>query len=163
MGGPGEDPLSNRDLPPATAEPLPIRVHYYAETRPDELGYVATIRQGSSISSIAANRRQFSHQGASLSQPSRWIRDGSSWRRATRRGIQVATLRNGDKRPYRPSMMKAYMHNGYFTSPEGDRALLQPRATYCRAASPMTSVKVRHCGRRGVDPGQHEKRPALGA
>ena len=38
--------------------------------------------------------------------------------------FRVPTPRNVDKRP-RPDFVKAYGHNGYFKSPQGDRAFLQ--------------------------------------
>jgi cytochrome c peroxidase len=57
----------------------------------------------------------FSATGIYSASPSRWISDGLSWRQTTRPEIQVPTLRNVDKRPY-PAFVKAYGHNGCFTS-----------------------------------------------
>jgi cytochrome c peroxidase len=57
----------------------------------------------------------FLTQGQLLSQPSavdqRWAKLASG----NQARVQVPTLRNVDKRPY-PAFVKAYMHDGYFTS-----------------------------------------------
>jgi len=111
-GGPGEDPLftdftaSNIGIPPNP------RLPYYAEGGPDARGYVAN-PSGSSF--VDGGVGGFLVKGHSLSQPSTV---DSSWlplAPANRSRFQVPTLRNVDKRPH-PGFVKAYGHNGYFTS-----------------------------------------------
>jgi cytochrome c peroxidase len=95
--------------------PANPRLPYYAENQPDALGYVAN-PLGSSF--VDGGVGTFLSQGHLLSQPSavdaRWLKlaPGNQAR------IQVPTLRNADKRPY-PGFVKAYGHNGYFTSLKG--------------------------------------------
>jgi cytochrome c peroxidase len=123
--------------------PANPRLPYYREDRPDALGYVANPAGASFVDGGVGN---FLANGHLLSQPSavdaRWLKlaPGNQAR------IQVPTLRNVDKRPA-PNFVKAYMHNGYFTSLKAI-CISTTRATSCRAASPMTSVKVRHAGLR---------------
>ena len=80
--------------------------------QPDSLGYVAN-PAGSSF--VDRGVGSFLTEGHLLSQPSaadqRWVKLAPD----NQARIQVPTLRNVDKRPY-PSFVKAYMHNGYFTS-----------------------------------------------
>jgi cytochrome c peroxidase len=73
---------------------------------------MSPIRQGrrSSMAALAV----FSPGGISSVSPQRWMRDGSLAPNNQAR-MQVPTLRNVDKRPY-PEFVKAYGHNGYFTS-----------------------------------------------
>jgi cytochrome c peroxidase len=111
-GGPAEDPLftdftaSNIGTPPNPGLP------YYAENRPDAFGYVAN-PQGPSF--VDGGVGSFLSKGHLLSQPSavdaRWLKLAPD----NQARIQVPTLRNVDKRPY-PAFVKAYGHNGYFTS-----------------------------------------------
>ena len=111
-GGPGEDPLFTDFTASNIGTPANPRLPYYAENRPDALGYVANPAGSSFVDGGVGN---FLTKGHLLSQPSavdqRWVKlaPGNQAR------IQVPTLRNVDKRPY-PAFVKAYMHNGYFTS-----------------------------------------------
>jgi cytochrome c peroxidase len=114
-GGPGEDPLFTDFTASNIGTPANPRLPYYGEDHPDPFGYTAN-PQGSSF--IDGGVGTFLRQGHLLSQPSavdqRWIRlapDNDA-------RIQVPTLRNVDKRPY-PTFVKAYGHNGYFTSLKG--------------------------------------------
>jgi cytochrome c peroxidase len=111
-GGPGEDPLFTDFTASNIGTPANPRLPYYRENQPDALGYVAN-PQGSSF--IDGGVGNFLAGGHVLSQPSevdsRWL----SLAPGNHGKIQVPTLRNVDKRPY-PAFVKAYGHNGYFTS-----------------------------------------------
>jgi cytochrome c peroxidase len=111
-GGPGEDPLFTDFTASNIGTPANPRLPYYAENRPDALGYVAN-PQGRSF--VDGGVGTFLSQGHVLSQPSavdaRWLKLAPD----NQARIQVPTLRNVDKRPY-PAFVKAYGHNGYFTS-----------------------------------------------
>jgi cytochrome c peroxidase len=76
------------------------------------LGYVAN-PQGPSF--VDGGVGSFLNGGHQLSQPSavdaRWLKLAPD----NQARMQVPTLRNVDKRPY-PGFVKAYGHNGYFTS-----------------------------------------------
>jgi cytochrome c peroxidase len=111
-GGPGEDPLFTDFTASNIGTPANPRLPYYKEDRPDASGYVAN-PQGSSF--IDGGVGSFLIKGHQLSNPSavdaRWLKlapDNQS-------RFQVPTLRNVDKRPH-PAFVKAYGHNGYFTS-----------------------------------------------
>src|ERR1700736_5484772 len=111
-GGPGEDPLFT-DFPASNiGTPANPRLPYYAENRPDALGYVAN-PQGASF--VDGGVGSFLSRGHLLSQPSavdaRWLKLAPD----NQARIQVPTLRNVAKRPD-PGFVKAYGHNGYFTS-----------------------------------------------
>jgi cytochrome c peroxidase len=111
-GGPGEEPLftdftsSNLGVPANRAMP------YYAEQDPDQQGYVANpdgsafIDRG--VGGFLARGRELS--GDANPNPA-WEPLGATFMGK----YQVPTLRNVDKRPYE-GFIKAYMHNGYFTS-----------------------------------------------
>jgi cytochrome c peroxidase len=111
-GGPGEDPLFTDFTASNIGTPANPRLPYYAEDQRDSLGYVANPAGSSYVDRGVGN---FLIEGHMLSQPSavdqRWIplATGNQSR------VQVPTLRNVDKRP-NPRFVKAYMHNGYFTS-----------------------------------------------
>jgi cytochrome c peroxidase len=111
-GGPGEDPLFTDFTASNIGTPAKPGLPYYAEDQPDALGYVAN-PQGSSF--VDGGVGTFLGQGHVLSQPSavdqRWLKLAPD----NQARIQVPTLRNVDKRPY-PDFVKAYGHNGYFTS-----------------------------------------------
>ncbi len=111
-GGPGEDPLFTDFTASNIGTPANPRLPYYEENRPDALGYVAN-PQGSTF--VDGGVGTFLSQGHLLSQPSavdqRWLKLAPD----NQARIQVPTLRNVDKRPY-PAFVKAYGHNGYFTS-----------------------------------------------
>jgi cytochrome c peroxidase len=111
-GGPGEDPLFTDFTASNIGTPANPRLPYYGENRPDALGYVAN-PDGSSF--VDGGVGSFLSKGHLLSQPSavdeRWLKLAPD----NQARIQVPTLRNVDKRPY-PAFVKAYGHNGYFTS-----------------------------------------------
>ena len=111
-GGPGEDPLFTDFTASNIGTPANPRLPYYAEDRPDALGYVANPAGSSFVDGGVGN---FLAKGQLLSQPSavdrRWLKLAPD----NQARIQVPTLRNVDKRPD-PAFVKAYMHNGYFTS-----------------------------------------------
>ena len=111
-GGPGEDPLFTDFTASNIGTPANPRLPYYAENRPDALGYVAN-PQGRSF--VDGGVGTFLIRGHLLSQPSavdaRWLKLAPD----NQARVQVPTLRNVDKRPY-PAFVKAYGHNGYFTS-----------------------------------------------
>src|SRR3981081_4634822 len=111
-GGPGEDPLFTDFTASNIGTPANPRLPYYEENRPDALGYVAN-PQGTSF--VDGGVGTFLANGHLLSQPSavdeRWLKLAPD----NQARIQVPTLRNVDKRPD-PAFVKAYGHNGYFTS-----------------------------------------------
>ncbi len=111
-GGPGEDPLFTDFTASNIGTPANPRLPYYEENRPDALGYVAN-PLGSSY--VDGGVGTFLSNGHVLSQPSavdaRWLKLAPD----NQARFQVPTLRNVDKRPY-PAFVKAYGHNGYFTS-----------------------------------------------
>src|SRR6478672_2826213 len=111
-GGPGEDPLFTDFTASNIGTPANPRLPYYAEDRPDALGYVANPQASSFVDGGVGT---FLSQGHLLSQPSpvdaRWLPLVPDFQGRFR----VPTLRNVDRRPD-PSFVKAYGHNGYFTS-----------------------------------------------
>jgi cytochrome c peroxidase len=111
-GGPGEDPLFTDFTASNIGTPANPRLPYYAENRPDALGYVAN-PAGSSF--VDGGVGTFLTQGHLLSNPSvadsKWVKFAPD----NQARFQVPTLRNVDKRPD-PGFVKAYGHNGYFTS-----------------------------------------------
>ncbi|MDB5495283.1 MAG: putative methylamine utilization protein MauG [Phenylobacterium sp.] len=111
-GGPGEDPLFTDFTASNIGSPANPRLPYYKENRPDARGYVANPDGPAFIDYGVGN---FLSNGHLLSQPSavdaRWLKLAA----ANQGRVQVPTLRNVDKRPY-PGFVKAYGHNGYFTS-----------------------------------------------
>jgi cytochrome c peroxidase len=111
-GGPGEDPLFTDFTASNIGTPANPRLPYYAEDRTDALGYVAN---PAGRSFVDRGVGAFLTKGHILSQPSavdgRWLKLAPD----NEARIQVPTLRNVDKRPY-AAFVKAYGHNGYFTS-----------------------------------------------
>ena len=111
-GGPGEDPLFTDFTADNIGTPANPRLPYYAEHRPDALGYVANPAGPSFVDGGVGS---FLTKGHPLSQPSvadaHWVKFAPD----NQARFQVPTLRNVDKRPY-PTFVKAYGHNGYFTS-----------------------------------------------
>jgi cytochrome c peroxidase len=111
-GGPGEDPLFTDFTASNIGTPANPRLPYYVENQPDALGYAAN-PEGASFVDGGVGR--FLDKGHLLSQPSavdaRWR--GLAPDNEAR--MRVPTLRNVDKRPS-PAFIKAYGHNGYFTS-----------------------------------------------
>src|ERR1700751_1213929 len=111
-GGPGEDPLFTDFTASNIGTPANPRLPYYVEDKPDALGYVANPAGRSFIDGGVSN---FLVKGHLLSEPSvpdaRWLPLAPK----NNGRFQVPTLRNVDKRPD-PGFVKAYGHNGYFTS-----------------------------------------------
>ncbi len=111
-GGPGEDPLFTDFTASNIGTPANPRLPYYEENQPDGLGYVANPKASSFVDGGVGT---FLSQGHLLSQPSavdqRWLKLAPD----NQARMQVPTLRNVDRRPY-PAFVKAYGHNGYFTS-----------------------------------------------
>jgi cytochrome c peroxidase len=111
-GGPAEDPLFTDFTPANIGIPANSRLPFYRENRPDRWGYVANPDGAAYVDGGVGN---FLASGHLLSQPSpvdeRWVKLAS----ANQGRMQTPTLRNVDKRPY-PGFVKAYGHNGYFTS-----------------------------------------------
>ena len=111
-GGPGEDPLFTDFTASNIGTPANPRLPYYAEGKPDPRGYVAN-PAGATFVDLGVGG--FLANGHLLSQPSavdsRWLPLAP----ANQGRFQVPTLRNVDKRPY-SGFIKAYGHNGYFTS-----------------------------------------------
>jgi len=112
VAGKGEDPLFTDFTASNIGTPANPRLPFYRENRPDALGYVANPAGSAYVDGGVGN---FLSSGPQLSHPSevddRWVKLA----RDNQARIQVPTLRNVDKRPD-PSFVKAYTHNGYFTS-----------------------------------------------
>jgi cytochrome c peroxidase len=111
-GGPGEDPLFTDFTASNIGAPANPALPYYAESQPDERGYVANTSGSAFIDKGVGG---FLAGGPVLSQPSardaRWVAHADE----NMGRLQVPTLRNVDKRPD-PGFVKAYGHNGYFKS-----------------------------------------------
>jgi cytochrome c peroxidase len=111
-GGPGEDPLFTDFTASNIGTPANPRLPFYREDRPDAFGYTANAAGAAYVDLGVGN---FLDQGPVLSQVSAV---DARWRglvRGMNGRLQVPTLRNVDKRPD-PGFIKAYGHNGYFTS-----------------------------------------------
>jgi cytochrome c peroxidase len=111
-GGPGEDPLFTDFTASNIGTPANPRLPYYAEGQPDAFGYVAN-PSGSSF--VDGGVGTFLTKGHVLSQPSPADARWTPLAPVNQARMQVPTLRNVDKRP-NPDFVKAYGHNGYFTS-----------------------------------------------
>jgi cytochrome c peroxidase len=111
-GGPGEDPLFTDFTASNIGTPANPRLPYYAEGQPDAFGYVAN---PAGTSFVDGGVGTFLIKGHVLSQPSPVDSRWAPLAPANQGRIQVPTLRNVDKRP-NPDFVKAYGHNGYFTS-----------------------------------------------
>ena len=111
-GGPGEDPLFTDFTASNIGTPANPRLPYYAEDRPDAFGYVANPAGSSYVDGGVGN---FLANGHVLSHPSPVDPHWLELARGNLGRFQVPTLRNVDKRPD-PGFVKAYGHNGYFTS-----------------------------------------------
>ena len=111
-GGPGEEPLFTDFTASNIGTPANPRLPYYREGQPDARAYVANPNGSSYVDPGVAGFLTSEHL---LSQPSiadaRWAPLAPQ----NRGRFQVPTLRNVDKRPD-PGFVKAYTHNGYFTS-----------------------------------------------
>jgi cytochrome c peroxidase len=109
-GGPGEEPLftdhtaSNLGVPANSAMP------YYAESAPDQQGYVANPAGAGFIDLGVGGYLDRRHILSGQPNPNpAWITYAAKFKGR----FKVPTLRNVDKRP-NESFVKAYMHNGYF-------------------------------------------------
>jgi len=111
-GGPGEDPLFTDFTASNIGTPANPRLPYYAEGQPDAFGYAAN-PSGSSF--VDGGVGTFLANGHVLSLPSPVDARWAPLAPANQARMQVPTLRNVDKRP-NPDFVKAYGHNGYFTS-----------------------------------------------
>jgi cytochrome c peroxidase len=111
-GGPGEDPLFTDFTASNIGTPANPRLPYYAEGKPDAFGYVANPAGTTFVDDGVGS---FLAKGHVLSQPSAVDARWAPLAPANQGRIQVPTLRNVDKRP-NPDFVKAYGHNGYFTS-----------------------------------------------
>jgi cytochrome c peroxidase len=111
-GGPGEDPLFTDFTASNIGTPANPRLPYYAEGKPDAFGYVANPAGASFVDGGVGS---FLAKGHVLSQPSAVDARWAPLAPTNQGRIQVPTLRNVDKRP-NPDFVKAYGHNGYFTS-----------------------------------------------
>ncbi|WP_426437517.1 cytochrome-c peroxidase [Bradyrhizobium genosp. P] len=111
-GGPGEDPLFTDFTASNIGTPANPELPYYAESAPDDRGYVAN-KDGSAF--VDGGVGAFLAGGHPLSQPSAVDARWKPLAPQTRGRFQVPTLRNVDKRPS-PDFVKAYGHNGYFKS-----------------------------------------------
>jgi cytochrome c peroxidase len=111
-GGPGEDPLFTDFTASNIGIPRNPQLGFYAEDRPDALGYAAN---PAGLSFVDGGVGSFLANGHPLSSPSaidpRWLKLAPD----NKGRFQVPTLRNVDKRPY-PEFVRAYGHNGYFKS-----------------------------------------------
>jgi len=111
-GGPGEEPMFTDFTASNIGTPANPRLPYYAENRPDAQGYAAN---PAGRSYVDGGVGVFLANGAVLSRPSavdaRWAGQAAG----NMGRVRVPTLRNVDKRPD-PAFVKAYGHNGYFTS-----------------------------------------------
>jgi len=111
-GGPGEDPLFTDFTASNIGTPANPRLPYYAEGQPDAFGYVANPTGASFVDGGVGS---FLANGHVLSLPSAVDARWAPLAPANQGRMQVPTLRNVDKRP-NPDFVKAYGHNGYFTS-----------------------------------------------
>jgi cytochrome c peroxidase len=111
-GGPGEDPLFTDFTASNIGTPANPRLPYYAEGKPDAFGYVANPAGASFVDGGVGS---FLAKGHVLSLPSAVDSRWAPLAPANQGRMQVPTLRNVDKRP-NPDFVKAYGHNGYFTS-----------------------------------------------
>ena len=111
-GGPGEEPMFTDFTASNIGTPKNPALPYYAEGRPDAAGYIANPNGAPFIDPGVGGFLQHGHQLSNPSVPdARWIQHAAE----NVGRFQVPTLRNVDKRPS-PDFIKAYGHNGYFTS-----------------------------------------------
>ena len=112
-GGPGEEPLFTDFTASNLGTPANHAMPYYAEDTPDR-GYVANPAGAAFVDTGIGGF--LAHDHALSGEPN----PNADWERYAPKfqgKVQVPTLRNVDKRPY-AGFVKAYMHNGYFTSLE---------------------------------------------
>ena len=113
-GGPGEDPLFTDFTASNIGTPANPRLPFYAEDQPGRAGLCR--QSGGRVLSSIAGVGGFLAAAASAQPALGRGRALAAARPARTSGaFQVPTLRNVDKRPY-PGFVKAYGHNGYFTS-----------------------------------------------
>jgi cytochrome c peroxidase len=111
-GGPGEEPLFTDFTASNLGVPAKPGVPYYSEDRPDSQGYVANPAGAAYVDLGVGGFLGAAHQLSGQPNPNpAW----QAYAAAFTGKVRVPTLRNVDKRPY-PTFVKAYMHNGYFTS-----------------------------------------------
>ena len=111
-GGPGEEPLFTDFTASNLGVPANHRMPYYKENQPDGRGYVANPAGSAFIDTGVGG---FLAGGRELSDGANPNPAWDAYAGKFMGKYQVPTLRNVDKRPY-DAFVKAYMHNGYFTS-----------------------------------------------
>jgi cytochrome c peroxidase len=111
-GGPGEEPLFTDFTASNLGVPAKRGMPYYSEDKPDRQGYVANPAGAAFVDLGVGGFLGRAHQLSG--QPNL----NPAWQAYAAKfagKVRVPTLRNVDKRPY-ADFVKAYTHNGYFTS-----------------------------------------------
>jgi cytochrome c peroxidase len=111
-GGPGEEPLFTDFTASNLGVPAKLGMPYYAEDKPDQQGYVANPAGAAFVDLGVGGYLGRAHQLSGQPNPNP---DWQAYAAKFTGKVKVPTLRNVDKRPY-AAFVKAYMHNGYFTS-----------------------------------------------
>jgi cytochrome c peroxidase len=111
-GGPGEEPMFTDFTASNIGTPANPRLPFYAENRPYAQGYAPN---PAGRSYVDGGVGIFLEGGGVLSRPSAVDARWAGQAKDNMGRMRVPTLRNVDKRPY-PAFVKAYGHNGYFTS-----------------------------------------------
>jgi len=111
-GGPGEEPLFTDFTASNLGVPAKRGMPYYSEDKPDRQGYVANPAGAAFVDLGVGGFLDRAHQLSGQPNPN------PAWQAYAAQftgKVKVPTLRNVDKRP-NAAFVKAYMHNGYFTS-----------------------------------------------
>jgi cytochrome c peroxidase len=111
-GGPGEEPLFTDFTASNLGVPANRGMPYYSEDKPDRQGYVANPAGAAFVDLGVGGFLDRAHQLSGQPNPN------PAWQAYAAQftgKVKVPTLRNVDKRP-NAAFVKAYMHNGYFTS-----------------------------------------------
>jgi cytochrome c peroxidase len=111
-GGPGEEPLFTDFTASNLGVPANRGMPYYAEDKPDQQGYVANPAGAAFVDLGVGGYLGGAHQLSGQPNPNP---DWQAYATKFAGKVKVPTLRNVDKRP-NAAFVKAYMHNGYFTS-----------------------------------------------
>ena len=151
--GPGEEPLFTDFTASNLGVPANHRMPYYAETRPDQRGYVANPAKSAFIDTGVGG---FLDRGRELSGDANPNPAWDAYAGKFMGKYQVPTLRNVDKRPY-DAFVKAYMHNGYFTSLKDVMHFYNTRDVLPRCAPNDPGEKV-SCWPAPEDPANENKR-----
>jgi cytochrome c peroxidase len=111
-GGPGEEPLFTDFTASNLGVPAKRGMPYYSEDKPDQQGYVANPAGAAFVDLGVGGFLDRAHQLSGQLNPNpAW----QAYAEKFKGKVKVPTLRNVDKRP-NAAFVKAYMHNGYFTS-----------------------------------------------